>query len=93
VAGAAVCDTPAVSGTPARFTLNDGQMLVVPNDQVSQIYELLWQLAPKPGAISMAALLRSMSREPARYGAPLDLTAAQSTVLREAVVLLHDDPS
>ena len=88
-----VCDTPAVSGTPARFTLNDGEKLVVPNDQVSQIYELLWQLAPKPGAISVAALLRGMSREPARYGAPLDLTAAQSTVLREAVVLLHEDPS
>ena len=67
--------------------------MVIPEEQASQIYELLWQLAPKQGAVSVAAAMRGMSRDPARYGPPIDLTASQSASLREAVALLHAQSS
>jgi hypothetical protein len=86
-------DTPEVSGVPIRFTLDDGELLVVPAAQLGQVYELLWLLAAKPGAISMAAVIRGATRDSARYSAPLDLTAAQSAALRDALALLPDEPS
>jgi hypothetical protein len=78
-----------VSGGPVRFTLNDGETLVVPRETLSQVYELLWQLAPKPGAVEMAAVIRAASGESTRYGRPLDLNATQSVALREAIGLLE----
>lgn len=81
-----------MSGVPLRFACADGEVLVIPDEQVSQIYELLWQLAAKPGAVSVATAIRGMSRETARYGSPVDLTAPQSAVLREAVALLQAEP-
>jgi hypothetical protein len=79
-----------VSGPPVRFVLNDGETLVLPNDEkLSQVYERLWQLAPMPGAIEMAAVIRAASGKPAPYGHPLDLNAAQSAALREAIGLLE----
>lgn len=82
-----------MSAVPARFTLNDGEMQVVPAERLDQIYELLWQLAPKPGAVSMAAVIRSLFRESERYGRPFDLDRVQSGALREAVAMLGpDDP-
>ena len=82
-----------MSGVPLRFALNDGELLTIPEAQVSEIYELLWQLAPRKGAVSVAAAIRGMSGDPARYGPPIDLTAPQSAALREAVALLRAEPS
>lgn len=78
-----------MSGTPVRFTLNDGETLSLPDETLSKVYELLWQLAPTPGAISMAAVIRGASREPAHYVRPIDLNVAQSAALREAIALLE----
>ena len=79
-----------MSGADVRFVLDDGEMLVLPNDEkLSQVYERLWQLAPKPGAAEMAAVIRGASRESNRYEQPLDLNAAQSAALREAIGLLE----
>jgi len=72
-----------------RFILNDGEMLVVPDEFLSQVYELLWQLAPQPGAVEMAAMIRGASRESVRAGRPLDLSTTQSNALREALGLLE----
>jgi hypothetical protein len=75
-----------VSGAPLRFVLNDGEMLVFSNEErLSQVYELLWQLAPMPGAVEVAAVIRAASAKSAGYGPPLDLNPAQSAALREAI--------
>jgi hypothetical protein len=39
----------------ARFNLDDGETLTLAQGDLYQIYELLWQLAPKRGAVSTAA--------------------------------------
>ena len=78
-----------MSGAPMRFILDDGEMLVMPDEILSEVYELLWQLAPKPGAVEMAAVIRGASRDSVRVGRPLDLNTQQSGALREAVGLLE----
>jgi hypothetical protein len=82
-----------VPGGPVRFTLADGEMLSVPETDLQHVYELLWQLALTPGAISLAAVIRGVSRPEVRYGAPIDLTAQQSAALRKAMALLHTNAS
>jgi hypothetical protein len=85
-----VCDTPAMPGGPVRFTLDSGETLSLTEDERLRVYEELWRLAPKPGAVSTAAVVHGATRQFDLYGAPIDLTPAQSAMLREAVALLHD---
>ena len=65
------------------FTLNDGTTMIVPAPDWRRIYERLWDLSPEPGAVSTAALLLEASR--LRLRRPVELTSAQSEVLRRAV--------
>jgi hypothetical protein len=73
---------------PMRFALHDGETLTLDEGDLKQVYELMWQLAPRPGAISVAALIRGASRANA-VGVPIDLNASQSAAMREAMALLR----
>jgi hypothetical protein len=75
-------------GGPVRFTLDDGEMVTLGEGDLSQVYELLWQLAPKPGAVSVAAVIRGVTRSEV-LRAPVYLDVSQSAAMREAVALLH----
>lgn len=79
-------------GGPVRFTLDDGEPLIVSEADVERVYDLLWKLAPQPGAITMAAALHTAALQSEFSRLPLDLTAEQSAMLRKAVGLLRDDP-
>ena len=69
-----------------RLTLHDGETMTIAADDVSRVYENLWRLAPKPGAITLAGVLVAQSR--ARLGLrPIDLTAEQSAIILEAVAM------
>jgi hypothetical protein len=71
-----------------RFNLDDGETLTLARGDLDQIYELLWRLAPKRGAVSTAAVIRGATRS-AIFGAPIELDVPQSAAMREAMVLLH----
>jgi len=72
-----------------RFTLDDGETIIVPDDELRRIYESLWAMSPEPGAVSTAALVMDVSRL-SHYGArSVELTTPQSAVFRKAVALLH----
>jgi hypothetical protein len=75
-------------GGPVRFALDDGETMTLAEGDLEQVYELLWRLAPKPGAISAAALIRGAASANIA-GAPIDLDVPQSAAMREAVALLH----
>jgi hypothetical protein len=64
-------------------------MLTIDEKDVRPLYDLLWQLAPKPGAISAAAILHAASLQSEYTRPTLELTPTQSALLREAVFLLH----
>jgi hypothetical protein len=72
-----------------RFVFHDGQMLTLAEAELAEVYELLWTLAPKPGAVSVAALIRGTARADVFSGAPIDLNVPQSAAMREAVALLR----
>jgi len=78
-----------MAGGLVSFTLDDGAIVEVPEDQLRQVYDLLWDLAKEPGAVSAAALLMDASRLSPFTRKPILLTTPQSAVLRQAVAQLH----
>lgn len=76
-------------GGSVRFTLDDGEMLIVAEDDLRRVYEELWRLAPHPGAVSAAAVVHTASHQSALSRIPIELTTTQSAALREAVALLE----
>lgn len=69
-----------------RLTLWDGEILTVASGDVDRVYENLWRLAPKRGALTVAGILVAESR--GRTGLhPVDLTETQSSVIREAIAM------
>ena len=75
-----------MSGEDVRLRLDDGELLTIGAGDVARVYENLWRLAPKPGALTLAGLLVAESR--GRTGLrPVDLTAPQSAVIREAIAM------
>ena len=76
-----------------RFTFDDGETLSLTEDDLPRVYEELWRLAPKPGAVSTAAVVHGARRQFDLYRAPIDLTPTQSAMLREAVALLRAESS
>lgn len=79
-------------GGPVRFVLDDGELLTLADDDLSEIYELLWKLAPKKGAISVATMIRVSVRSDL-MGSPIDLNETQSAAMREAVASVRSSPS
>jgi hypothetical protein len=73
-------------GGTVRFTLDNGETLSFAAADLAAIYELLWQIASTPGAISVAAVIRGATRSTI-VGAPVDLDAKQSAAMREAMTL------
>jgi hypothetical protein len=82
-----------VAGSSVRFTLEDGEALVIPDDELRRVYEELWQLAPRPGAVSTAALVHAVLLQSEFTRPPIELTAPQSAVLREALARLGTEPA
>jgi len=74
-----------------RLTLHDGEGLTIAGEDVQHVYENLWRLAPKPGAVSLAAAIRGLMGRSNVTRAPLDLTANQSAALREAMAMLDEN--
>lgn len=70
-----------------RLALHDGETLTIASSDVSRVYENLWRLAPKPGAVTLAGVLVAESRRNTLRGHPVDLTEAQSGVIREAMAM------
>jgi uncharacterized protein YqgV (UPF0045/DUF77 family) len=75
-------------GGSVRFVLDDGGMLTLAEGDLSEVYELLWKLVPKPGAVSVATMIRVSARSDL-MGSLIDLDVPQSAAMREAVALLH----
>ena len=76
-----------MSDGSVRLTLHDGETLTIEATDVERVYENLWRLAPKPGAVTVAGMLAATSRDRAAVlaGRPVELTAPQTEVLREAI--------
>jgi hypothetical protein len=72
-----------------RFTLDDGETIIVPDDELRRIYESLWSMSHEHGAISAAALVMDVSRLSPYGPRTVELTTPQSTVFRKALALLH----
>jgi len=71
------------------FTLDHGETIIVPDDELRRIYESLWAMSHEPGAISTAAVVMDVSRLSPYGPRSVDLKHPQSTVFRKAVALLH----
>jgi hypothetical protein len=78
-----------MAGAAVSFTLDNGETLTIARDDLRPLYNLLWGLTPKPGAVSTAAMVQVASRQAGLFRSPFDLTPTQSAILREAVDLLH----
>jgi hypothetical protein len=70
-----------------RLTLHDGELLIIASGDVDRVYENLWRLAPESGAVTLAGILVAESRGQMRRRYPLDLTEAQSAIIREAIAM------
>lgn len=67
-------------------------MLTVAEKDVPRLCDLLWQLAPQPGAITTAAALHIAAQQSEFARLPVELTAAQAAILRQAIARLDEDP-
>lgn len=70
-----------------RLTLHDGEALTIADFDVQRVYENLWRLAPRPGAVTLAGVLVAASREHPSLRRPVDLTEPQSVIIREAIAM------
>ena len=69
-----------------RLRLYDGETLTIASCDVDRVYENLWRLAPKLGALTLAGILVAQSRE-RPVMRPMELTEVQSAIIREAVAM------
>ena len=69
-----------------RLTLHDGETLAIGGQDISRVCENLWRLAPEPDALVLAAVVFGESRSPSRH-IPIELTSAQSAVIRKALAM------
>lgn len=78
-----------MAGGSVTFTLDNGETLGLPDDDLRPTYDALWDLAKEPGAVSTAALLMDAWRLRPFARQPISLTHPQSAVLRKAVSHIH----
>jgi hypothetical protein len=76
-----------MSGGDVRLALHDGETLTIAGHDVTRVYENLWRLAPKPGAVTLAGVLVAVKREPPGLRRPVDLTESQTAVILEAIAM------
>jgi hypothetical protein len=73
-------------GGDVRLAFHDGEIVTIASGDVDRVYENLWRLAPRPGALTLAGLLVAESRgKTGLY--PVDLTEPQSALIREAIAM------
>jgi hypothetical protein len=65
--------------------LSDGTSLIVPAVDLRPVYDALWDLSGRTGAISTAVLLIDEARRPNRYRQPVELNPSQSNVLKQVI--------
>jgi hypothetical protein len=75
-----------------RFSFHDGETLTIAGEDVPRVYENLWQLAARPGAVSLAGMVMAASRQPPAARVPVLLTEPQGAVIREALSMPAPDP-
>jgi hypothetical protein len=68
-----------------EFRLADGSSLMIEEADLRDVYDGLWNLSDRKGAISTAVLLVDEARKHDRYRQPVELTQTQSLILRQAV--------
>jgi hypothetical protein len=68
-----------------RVGLDGGGTMDMSDDAVQRVYEELWALAAERGAVTTAAMLLGELRKPDVARRTVELTSAQSAVLRQAV--------
>jgi len=71
-----------------RLTLHDGEALTIAARDVSRVCQNLWRLAPRQDAVFLYGVVTAETRSPST-GVPLELTAPQSVMMREAVAMLN----
>ena len=76
-----------MAGGDVRITLHDGETLAITAEDVERVYDNLWRLAPRPGAVTLAGMLMTAHREGTNLHRPVELTEAQSLVMQEAVAM------
>ena len=78
-----------MAGGSLRLALSDGETLTIEADEVERIYENLWRLAPKPGAVALAGVLAATSRDSATAlgSRSVELTERETAVIREAMAI------
>jgi len=69
-----------------RLTLDGGETLAIAGQDVSRVCENLFRLGAEPDAVVLAAVVIAESRHPSLHF-PLELTAAQSAVIRKAAAM------
>lgn len=79
----------SVAGELVTFALDDGELLSLPDEDLRPLYDALWDIAREPGAVSTAALIMDARRRRPFAKNPIELTTAQSAVLRKAMALIH----
>jgi hypothetical protein len=75
-----------MSSGEVRLTLHDGETLAIAGRDVSRVCENLLRLASEPDAVALAAVVIAEARQPSLQ-IPLELTAAQSAVIRKAAAM------
>jgi hypothetical protein len=65
------------------FSFHGGETLTIAGEDVPRV----WQLAAKPGAVSLAGIVIAASRQPPSTRVPVLLTEPQGGVIREALAL------
>ena len=75
----------------ARFTLDDGETVIVADEDLRRVYDLIWRLVPRRGAVSAAALIRARTSQSEVVRRAITLDADQSAVLREAIAILRGE--
>lgn len=71
-------------GNPVRLVLADGETLTIAARGVARVWENLWCFAPNMDAMVVAGVVMAMSRD-LSTDLPMQLTAAQSALIRQAV--------
>lgn len=72
------------------FDLADGTTVIVEGSDLRRVYEELWTLADRPGAISTAAMLLDEGGKHRHYAEAVGLNQPQSDALRRALDQLAD---
>jgi hypothetical protein len=68
-----------------EFRLADGASVIVPDADLRLIYNALWDLSDRRGAISTAVLLIDEAQKRSQYRHPVELNPKQSNVLKTAI--------